>query len=62
MKTSDRKNIMTSLIDCTTVLTLMETKGTHFLHAQSPKKISSRINNFIEVKLFVPNVRFRMIA
>ena len=53
---------MKSLIDCTTVLTLMETKGTHFLHARSPKKISAHINNFIDVKLLVPNVRFRMLA
>merc|ERR1711892_121321 len=55
----DRKNIMSSLIDSTTVLTLMETKGTHFLHAHSPKKIAAHINNFIQVQLLVPSVRFR---
>ena len=58
----DRRNILHSLMECSTSLTTMEMKGTTLMHATSPKKISYQINNFIRTNLFVPTVRFRMNA
>ena len=58
----DRRNILNSLMECSTSLTTMEMKGTTLMHATSPKKISYQINNFIRTNLFVPTVRFRMNA
>ena len=58
----DRRNILHSLMECSTSLTTMEMKGTTLMHATSPKKISYQMNNFIRTNLFVPTVRFRMNA
>merc|ERR1711990_543500 len=58
----DRRNILHSLMECSTLLTTMEMKGTTLMHATSPKKISYQMNNFIRTNLFVPTVRFRMNA
>lgn len=58
----DCRNILHSLMECSTSLTTVQIKGTTLMHATSPKNISYQINNFIRTNFFVPTVRFRMNA